>query len=102
MLSTGLSPAVGVEDPVLAFEDVQRRAAESAALQRREQRLGVDERAASGVDDERAVLHLLDPSAIEEMVRVRVERRVERDDVALLQQLVERNVVGRRSSGELS
>ena len=90
----GPVPAVGVEDSFLSFEDVQRRTAEPAALQRGEEGLGVEQRAAPGVDDERAVLHLLDASAIEEMVRVRVERRVERDDVALLQQFVERNVVG--------
>ena len=35
-------------------------------------------------------------STIQEMVRVRGERRVERDDVALLQQFVERDVVGSR------
>jgi len=33
--------------------------------------------AAPGVDDERAVLHLLDTSTVEEMVRVRGERGVE-------------------------
>ena len=85
---------VGVEDPFFAFEDVQRRTAELAAFQRRKKRLGIEKCTASRIDDEGAMPHLLDTLTIQEMVGVRVKWRMERDDIALLHQLVERHVLG--------
>ena len=41
--STGPLTVVGVEDSFLAFEDVQRRAAEPAAFQGGEKSLGVEQ-----------------------------------------------------------
>src|SRR6266496_1284413 len=52
----GLAPAVGVEDSLLAFEDIESRSAQSAAFQRLDEGLGIKKRTASGVDDERTVL----------------------------------------------
>ena len=72
----GLAPEVPVEDVLLSFDDVQRRSAQPAAFQRRDESLGVDQRAAAGVDDERAVLQLGDPLPVQEMARVGGERRV--------------------------
>ena len=92
----GPVPEVGVEDPFLALEDVQRRTAQAAALQCRRESLGVDECTAPGVDDDGAGLQPLDASAVEEMAGVGGERGVQRHDVALLQQLVERDVPRRR------
>src|SRR5919206_598022 len=51
--------------------------------------------AASSVDNHGAVLHPLDTVAIEEMVCLRGEWRMERHDVALLEQCAESDVVRR-------
>ena len=45
-------------------------------LQGVDQGRGVEERAATGVDDDRAGLHPLDPSTVQEVVGVRGERDV--------------------------
>ena len=66
----GSLPAVGVEDSFLAFEDIQRRAAQSAILQGVQKGMVSRRCPVPGVDDEGAVLHLLDTSTAEEMVRV--------------------------------
>jgi hypothetical protein len=79
----GFVSAVGVEYSFLSFEDIQRRTAQSAAFQRWNKGLGIEESTASSVDNERTVLHLPDTSTIQEMVCIRVERRMERYDVAL-------------------
>src|ERR1700730_12262244 len=92
----GLAPAVGVEYSFLSFEDIQRRTAQPAAFHCRGKGLRVEKRAASGIDDVRAALHLLDAPTVQEMVRVRVERRMERYDVAQLQQFIEGHVIGSR------
>src|SRR5882672_391115 len=65
-----LVAAVGVEDPFLSFEDIQRRAAQSAAFQGWDEGLGIQKCSASGVNDERTVLHLLDTGTIKQMVRI--------------------------------
>src|SRR5258707_415966 len=66
----------------------------SAAFQGRNKGLGVKKCSASGVDDQRTVLHLLDAATVQQMMRLRVERCMERHDVTLLEQLVERQVLG--------
>src|SRR5436305_10526952 len=66
----GFASAVGVEDSFLAFDDVQRRAAQPAAFQRYDEALGIEKWAAPGVDDERAVLHLLDVGTVEQVVGI--------------------------------
>src|SRR3954471_3907571 len=86
--------AIGIEDSFLAFEDVQRRAAQSAALQGADERLGIEKCTASGVDNERAVLHALDAFAVQEMACLGGEWRMERHDVALVEQCTESDVVG--------
>src|SRR5205823_4256459 len=65
-----------------------------AAFQRYDEALGIEKWAAPGVDDERAVLHLLDVGTVEQVVGISGERRVERHDVAPPQQLAKRNVLG--------
>ena len=86
---------VGVEDPFLALEDIQCCPAEPAGLQRGDERRGIQQRAASGVDDERAALQLRDASTIEQMKRVGGQRGVQRDNVASPQQFIEWHVTGR-------
>src|SRR3981081_1115513 len=90
----GCVSAVGVEDSFLSFEDIQRRAAQSAALQGWNEGLGLQKGTASSIDNERTVFHLRDALTIQEMVCVRVEWGMERDNVAQLQQFIERNVIG--------
>src|SRR4051794_17404072 len=86
--------AIGIEDSFLAFEDVQRRAAQSAALQGADERLGIEKCTATGVDNERAVLHALDAFAVQEMVSLGGEWRMERHDVALVEQCTQSDVIG--------
>ena len=53
------------EDAFFLFVNIERDAAEMAALQRLDKRLGVDERAAADVDDDRAGFGQLDRFAVE-------------------------------------
>src|SRR5258708_21748904 len=72
----GFVSAVGVEYSFLSFEDIQRRTAQPAAFQCWNKGLGIKKRTASSVDNERAVLHLLDTLTIHELVCIRVKRRM--------------------------
>ena len=94
--STGTLRWSASKSPSSPLEDVQRRTAEGAALQRRHEGLGVEERPTPGVDDDGAGSH----AAVESgdgpggggCPR---SGAVQRDDVAALQQLVEGVVAGR-------
>ena len=56
-----------------------------ACFERIEERCGIDEFAPAGVDQIDAVFHLLDGIAAEEVKRLRGEREVQGNDVAILQ-----------------
>ena len=66
--------------------------AELAALERVDQRLRIDEAAAPGVDQHRAVLHPRERPFVDQMVRRRQQRAVQADDVGVVQQFVERDI----------
>ncbi|MNO97301.1 hypothetical protein D3C76_890040 [compost metagenome] len=80
---------VGEEDVGFFFIDVQAEVAELAALQRLDQRRGVDQRAAAAVDQHRAALHLLQAVGVDQVAGGVVERAVQADDVRLAEQPVE-------------
>lgn len=61
--------------------DVEADGADLAGLQAVDDRLGVDEGAARGVDQDEAVLGAGDRLGVDEMVRLGGERAVQRDDV---------------------
>ena len=73
-----------------AGEDVERRAGELARADRLGQRVLVDERAARGVDEPRAVPHQRDRVAVDQAARLVGERRVQRHEVGRGEQLLER------------
>src|SRR5262245_21561982 len=79
----GMVSAIGVEYSFFSLENVQRRTTKPAAFQRRNKGLGIKEWTASSIDDERAALHPLDTLAIEEMVRIRIQGCMERDNITL-------------------
>ena len=60
-------------------------------FERAHQRRLVDDRAARGVDEERGLLHQAELARADLMAGLRVERRVQRDEIGFLQQLVERH-----------
>ena len=66
----------------LGREHVERRAADAAVAQRRDQRLVVDHRAARHVDDQRARLHQADAPRVDQTACFRGQRAAEHDDVA--------------------
>ena len=74
----------------LRREDVERGARHLARANRVGERLLVDEPAPRGVDDAHAVLHLRERLGVEEPARLVVQRKVERDEVGLGVDLVER------------
>ena len=65
----------------LLREDVQRGARELARAQRRDERLLVDERAARGVDEQRAGPQQRQARRVDQAARRRRDRQVEADDV---------------------
>ena len=65
----------------LCGEDVERRAGELARPDRLDERVLVDERAAGGVDQARAVPHLRDRLRPDDPDRLVGQRQVERDEV---------------------
>ena len=73
----------------LALVDVERGAAEVAAVERRHERLVVDDAAARQVGDDAARGHERDLAAADQPLRLVVERRVDRDDVRLLEKRIE-------------
>ena len=74
----------------LLREDVDRGAGEPARLERLDQRLLVDELAAGGVDQARAVLHLRERLGADHAARLVVQRQVERDEVGAREHALER------------
>mmetsp|Transcript_5703 Transcript_5703/g.17489 ORF Transcript_5703/g.17489 Transcript_5703/m.17489 type:complete len:461 (+) Transcript_5703:1059-2441(+) len=73
----------------LALVDVQRGGSHTAAVQRLEQVVLVDDATASTVHDAHALLALGKGLLVQQMARVRVERRVQRDEVRLREQLLQ-------------
>ncbi len=85
--------AVLVEPAAFLLVDVQRRGADMAAAQGREQRVAFHERAARGVHEDHARLHLGDCRVVDHVVRLGGQRTVQGNDVRLREQFVERDVV---------
>ncbi len=85
--------AVLEEQLGLLLVDVQAQVAELAALQRADQRRGVDQRAASGVDQHGAALHPRQAVAVDQVAGGRVQRAVQAEDVALGEQGIEVRVL---------
>ncbi len=73
----------------LALDDIEPDTGEFARRETFEDGIVVDERSATDVDEDRALSHLADKAAVDHVVRRRVERRVQDDDVAIRDQLVE-------------
>lgn len=88
-----LRAAVLEEEAVLLLVHVERHAAHLAALEAPDERRGVDELAAAGVDDHDALAHARDRAVVDHVVRAVQQRAVERDDLALLDELVQRDVL---------
>ena len=78
--------------------EVANRGGELAALQGGDQVVGLHQRAARGIHQQRAVLHSRDTRGIDHLPRLFVARAVQRDQVARGQQLIEtcRRETGRR------
>ena len=74
----------------LLREDVDRGARELARFEGGDERLLVDELAAGGIDEPRAVTHACDCSGIDRPACVVVQRQVQREEVGPPQHLVER------------
>ncbi len=72
----------------LAVEDVEAGMADMATLQRLDHRRLIDQRAARGVDQDRAGLHPRDARLVEKAAGLVVEHKIERDDVGLLQKRI--------------
>src|SRR6185437_2978432 len=64
------------EDAFLFFIHVERNAAEAAGFERRDQGLGVDERTAADVEQNRAWLHQFERFATDHVICLRRKRRV--------------------------
>src|SRR4029079_1142657 len=75
----------------LLAEHVQRRARQLSRSQRLQHRALVDDAAARAVDQVRPLLHLRERRAVEQVLRLGDERNVQRDEVRLRDQLVERH-----------
>ena len=82
------------EERALLLINVESQPGEPAVLQRSDDSLGVDELAARGVDQGCAGPEHGQAGAVDEVVRLRRERAVQRDDVRLAEQRVEAVGVG--------
>ena len=78
----------------LGEPDVARVARELAGLAGSRDRVGIADLAAGGVDEIRAPLHLADQLGVEEVLRLRMERRVDRYHVAHANQRLDVRVIG--------
>src|SRR5437870_4280560 len=81
-----LSGQIFEENALLFFVHIESHAAEPTGFQCRDQRFSVDERAAADIDQDRAGLHQLERFATDDVVRLRRQRRVQRDHFALARQ----------------
>ena len=73
----------------LGIEGVQRAAGDRVAVERAHQRLGIDDGAARAIDEERARLHGVQGLLVDQLARLRQQRRVQRDEIRLGQQIFE-------------
>ena len=93
-----VAAVVGEEQVGLLLVDVDGQAAEPAALERADHGLGVDHRAAAGVDEDGATRHARQALGVDQVVGVGVQRALQQQHAAARQQLVQRHV-GRRHLG---
>src|SRR5690606_13383830 len=83
-----------LEEQLLLFlVHVEAQVAYLAALQRLDGRLRVDERAPAGVDQHNAVAHLTERRRIDEVIGLRRERAVQRDDIRACVQLGQADIL---------
>ena len=85
----------------LGDEDVDAGAGDLAGLDRRGERLLVDQAAAGAIDDADAVLHLGDRRRVDDVLRLLGERRVQRDEIGAAEELVELDLVDAELHGAL-
>ena len=78
--------------------DVERGAGDLAGDQRALERLGVDDRASGGVDQDRVRSHPGQGTRVDQVVGRRCERAVQRDEIGALEQRVQRHFRGDRGS----
>lgn len=81
------------EDAFFFLINIERDTPELATLESVQQRSGIDEFAAAGVDDVCAFLHLTDPFFVQQMHGFRGERKVQGNNVAADEQIRERNIL---------
>ena len=77
----------------LLLEHVEAGALDLALAERVDERLLIDDGTAGRVDEVRVLAHLLEAIRVDQVLRLVVERAVQRDDVGRLEQLVERHVL---------
>ena len=87
-----VSRVVLKKDVGFLFVNVKTSRADLAGLDACKQCLGIDQRAARGVDKDHALFHGCKALCVHHMARFGRERAVERNDVALAEQLVKRHV----------
>ena len=83
---------IHADDVILALEAVHADRADAAGFDSLDQSAGVDECAARAVDDNNAGLHLSDGLGVDHMERLVVQKGMQRNDVGLCIERVERNV----------
>src|SRR5271170_3289905 len=84
--------AQGLVDLRLALEHVKPGAGNLPARQGAKERRLVNDGATRGVDEERGVFHQAKLAGGDLMPRFAIERRMDRDEVGLAQQLIERRI----------
>ena len=84
--------SVLVEPFAFLLVDVEPRGADRAVAQPRQKRLGINEAAARRIDEREAALRLRESRGVDQVPRVGEEGTVERDDVRLGEEPVERHV----------
>ena len=95
----GVQQRVGGVERRLLLKDIDARTGQLAAVQGVGHRLRVDHRPARGVDEVGPVLHPGDGVLVNQVSGLIVERAVQRDDVALLEQLVQRDKLDAAAQG---
>ena len=83
------------------FVNVQAGRANLAGFQTVDQRPGIDQGAATGVDQHHALFHFLDGRFVDHVMRLGEQRHMERDDVRLAQQPVHVDVLYAVARGDL-
>ena len=84
---------VRIKNFFLSFQYVKSGSAQPVVFQCIEQCFRIDKRAACGVDQNSVLFHHFELFFTDEVVRIGVERYMERDDIALFKQFMQRHAV---------